>query len=768
MKRGHSRTPPFPRPFLAVPFSSPLFLACSGGLGFFIRNVYTACNPATSFRRATELSRSPTDNLIYSRASFARIMPMNIEHNPCLPVRCIVTWLIGSVLFVEACSGIEIAGHPAPMPFRVTRLSDNPIQITGVVQTANGSRGVGVQVALMAALPDNFVPPLGSVSLTETVCDDRGQFEIKTAGIPQLQRKYYWVVAYHPELGMASLRLPDGPSKHELEMVLPPARVLSARVIGPDGASVPGATVKLLRWHHDGQNVSLKNSDRIDAWPKRAMADDDGRFSIHGIPSADSDIQLIFAVSHPAHGDQEIPVTIDGRATGHNELVELRLFPSVTIEGVVVGRDTKHPITGVWLQVVLTDDPQSGDLHFQGKVVFADERGRFRCRVARKERLVIYAYPPTDSGYPAWVHSNRDVPPDEDVRTVQIEVPKGVLVRGKIVERESRRPVFGASLTYWVQRGKRQRHPKISRHDAYMTYWASEERPIATDEDGHFSASVLPGPGYFLVKAPTQDFISMNLTHGEVIGTEPGGYIFCVEAATKINPDFDVNEIETTIELRRGQSVNLTVRSSDGSAVKNALLLDPHYTQMRDTYDSSLRRLPVWNGSAVVRGCDPSSPRRVYVLDVANNEGAVVDLQPEDVEKGQRTVQLARCGCAKLKIDGSDKNPLANQSIKSAGLLLQTYLIDRARPVGPKYDAAEHSQMIISWVMSTLNRSVYRHLKTDQNGVVRLPCLIPGAKYQVIQVSPVYREYKPFTVPEDASESECVAVVQIPETTAER
>jgi hypothetical protein len=95
--------------------------------------------------------------------------------------------------------------------------------------------------------------------------------------------------------------------------------------------------------------------------------------------------------------------------------------------------------------------------------------------------------------------------------------PQGRILRGRIVEAGTGRPVADASVVY--QPGPGNPH----NHDEYEF-----RNPVLTDGEGNFALSILPGKGLLAVEAPTPDFICVPLTGqssaGSSIGDCPHGF----------------------------------------------------------------------------------------------------------------------------------------------------------------------------------------------------------------------------------------------------
>ena len=96
---------------------------------------------------------------------------------------------------------------------------------------------------------------------------------------------------------------------------------------------------------------------------------------------------------------------------------------------------------------------------------------------------------------------------------IDFALPRGVLVRGRVTEARSGRPVAGALVIYSQ---RRKDNPFYRPQDSTPT-----PRPKA-GPDGSFSLAVPPGPGHLLVLGPTPDYVHVETTDGDLDEGVPG------------------------------------------------------------------------------------------------------------------------------------------------------------------------------------------------------------------------------------------------------
>src|SRR5579863_5512428 len=343
-------------------------------------------------------------------------------------------------------------------------------------------------------------------------------------------------------------------------------RTVRGRAIGPDGLAIAGLQIRLRSFRDGAASTSLWPADAAPAaGPKPALTDNVGRFAMQGIPISDQPGSITFEVDDERFAPHTTTVE-----TGVDEAVTLRLSDPGIVTGSVVQKDSGAPLGGCWLLVVPTDHQQAADNQHQGIPVRADSEGRFRVRCNQAKYLTVYACPPEGAPYPAWVTDARPWPDAKLPHDVRIEVPRGVLVRGKVIDAESKMPIMDAGVEYWVAEAKH--FPHVSRAVAKQTYWGAEYRRILTRRDGTFEVAVIPGPGYLVAKAPDATYVSRQITHGEVTGEGPGGYFMNIEAAKSINPKPGEKVVDFVLEMTQGVTIRGQVVGPDGKPIDQAVL----------------------------------------------------------------------------------------------------------------------------------------------------------------------------------------------------
>jgi hypothetical protein len=180
------------------------------------------------------------------------------------------------------------------------------------------------------------------------------------------------------------------------------------------------------------------------------------------------------------------------------------------------------------------------------------------------------------------------------------------------------------------------------------------------------------------------------------------------------------------VKLKRGVSVPVRLVGPDGKPVAEALAFCrlngwPWFIN----YHPPLSHRQVRDGRFALRGLDPDRSYPVSFLDPRNKLGARVEISGKQAGGELVVVRLAPCGSATVRLVDAEGKPFANVSphvelIVTPGVSSMVY-----SEKGPVVADAE--------ALINLDRLNYSNLRTDANGRVTLPALIPGATYRLMR-----------------------------------
>jgi hypothetical protein len=524
-------------------------------------------------------------------------------------------------------------------------------------------------------------------------------------------------------------------------------RIVPGRLLAPNGTAASGVRLRVIRLGDVARETvqGIAEHDGLElGWPGPVVSDAEGRFAVSGV--------------HPEQGvwlqvedDRYTPGAF--RLRGADKPAEVRLKPARVLEGRIVADDTALPVAGVKLTArrasrfhahasklnqtpfIPTDELDFMDVRFTvpdylsvsarslppsslDGVSGAD--GRFRLRPPGGAKTVLEVHPPAGSPYLAIC---KEVDWSEGVvrQTLAVTLPRGVLLRGRVVNDEGH-PVAGASVQFGSPaEGNPAHRPEVIQ---------DRDRIVRADKDGRFSLTVPAGPVRLMAHGPTHGYRTQALQYWsmleneeqlqrwgwrEPLPAERRGYTHA-EQQLKLTPTEKPAEVR--LRLVRGQSVAGRVVGAGGEPVKTAVLLCGE--KVSPLRNATVLPLPVREGRYELPGCVPGRVYPVLFFDAVNGWGAAVDLTAG--QGAGPEVKLARCGSARLRFLDAEGRPLAGRGLRLGLVTERSFAADKP-PLEREADG--HCS------------SCYdpRHYATDPvsdvEGWLTLPALIPGARYEL-------------------------------------
>jgi hypothetical protein len=297
-------------------------------------------------------------------------------------------------------------------------------------------------------------------------------------------------------------------------------------------------------------------------------------------------------------------------------------------------------------------------------------------------------------------------------KVIDVELPRGVLIRGRVTEGKTGRPLGGASVQYI---------PVGNRSGVLIGWYAN----VASSADGTYQIAVPPGKGHLLVFGPNPGFVLDEIGWNRLHDDQPGGKRYYAHAIVPFEVKAGDQPHEVSVSLRPGVTIKGRIEGPGGQTVTDAsvlttLRIEPFAPHWRGDY-----QIPVRDGRFEVHGLAPEGSTRIAFFDVEHAWGTVVEIsgkQPgEDL-----TIHLQSCGQARARFVGPDGNPLANY---------RAHFEFVATPGRPEFSRNEQHQVELAAdadVMGNVDRKHYwLGPRTDGEGRVTLPALIPGALYRI-------------------------------------
>ena len=235
-------------------------------------------------------------------------------------------------------------------------------------------------------------------------------------------------------------------------------------------------------------------------------------------------------------------------------------------------------------------------------------------------------------------------------RRVDLVLRRGVMLRGKVVEEGSGRPVDGAALGYAIR-------------DGASGVPACRAR---TGPDGRYQFAVLPKAGTLAVMGPSDDYVFQEMGERMLHEGQPGGQRQYAHAfvSCDLKPGTDSTRGQRRAPPRRNRarpgSPHRTDSPSRTRGCSAGCSSSPSPGQRDDTGDRFTATSATAIASCMGLPADAEIP--VFFLDSKNQLGATAEFSVKAAADGPITVRLAPCGLAMARLVDSKGNPLAGIS----------------------------------------------------------------------------------------------------------
>jgi RNA polymerase sigma factor (sigma-70 family) len=554
---------------------------------------------------------------------------------------------------------------------------------------------------------------------------------------------YPWIIAWAPGYGVGwsqrALRA-DRPDEQEVKLVEegPP---IEGRIVDLEGKPVGGATIEAAGiWYDESGDIvgwiaKARNGAAGNLWqgleqlvldstmpqPKSGprprpiaistKSGADGRFKLTGI-GRDRIADLI--VSGPGVATTQVDVFSRNEAEiravdramlqrqsfiVHAPNFQLALAPSKRLEGVIRDKDSGKPIAGMQIQAAVFDE--SSLIPDPGIQATTDQEGRYRLdglSRAPAYRLFITA----TKGLP-YINASLKVPaesPPLEPVTFDVAMKRGVIVRGKVVDKSTGRPIKGDAHYFCFSDNPNVRE--------YSGFAESEEPSAWFNDEGRYEIVALPGRGLIAFRealdryrpASGYEKIAGYDAKNGMFNTqptlfEPGGHNIVAEVVV----DPKAESMTLDLQADPGQSVQIEVVGPDGAPIS-----DTKVKGLRELFQSG--PVPQVSSSFEVHALDRSSPRRVIVMHEGRKLIGSVLLKGD--EPGPVTVKLVPWGSVSGRIVDDEGRPRKAMFISS--------------PVGSENKHPETHDILPG---SDWNNGV----RVGDDGRFLIEGLVPGLKY---------------------------------------
>jgi RNA polymerase sigma factor (sigma-70 family) len=548
---------------------------------------------------------------------------------------------------------------------------------------------------------------------------DDGRFGLDASRTRAASFFEVYALAASPGFGLNWSPLNADAGEPSAEIRIRPEQVIRGTLVDVAGGPVAGVEIRVAMVRRpyrtgpiDGIRFWEVPAEGLRTWPAPVRTDNHGHFVLSGV-GLDTDVFL--DVRDLRYARMGLKLAADDRAGPRD--VTLTLQPSTIIEGRAVAADTGQPIPRALIAVGARQGELGGGFTTRFR---ADDQGRFQANPTPGAYFNVIAFPPEGQPYLAaqvefaWTKGAIR-------KAIDIQLPGGVLIRGKVTEDGSGSPLAGATVQFRPMRTARGT-------------LSGSQSIVASKEDGSFQIVVPAGKGHLLVFGPTSDYILDVIGDRMLSGGQPGGrrnYAHKI-VAYEVSAGDEPHVIDAT--LRRGKSVRGRVVGPNGQTVQEARILSRvHIQHFNLFWRGDSPRLQARDGYFELNGLDPQNAVPVYFLDTKNQWGAAVELSGKQAgEEG--TVRLQPCGQGAARFVTAGRKPLASTDLS------QLSIFEIVVTPGPHFstrDKTEQSQLAAdAYSVSALDLTHYATRPvTDSGGRVTFPALIPGALYRISDFS---------------------------------
>jgi acetyl esterase/lipase len=598
--------------------------------------------------------------------------------------------------------------------------------VTGRVLDPNGKPVPGATITIYARStapgPGPALSRLSQFPIGDARADGSGRFRIDAPRTSSSRYDRFGAIALAPSHGAGWVELDPDDDQPTADITLLPEQVIHGRLFDLQGQPVPNVTLAVAvirrilpsgqagaRSRLDGVVYSWTKINDVPAWPRPVMTDAEGRFTLRGLGRG---LDAWLTVHHPRFALQRIEIQAD--ATSESRSMTAALMPAQIVTGRVTYADTGEGVPHAPLEVESSHGRVGTPAEFK-----TDAEGRFRVIPPPADHWVsVRAYPPEGQPY-LIAQKGFDWPKGAVEQSVDLALPRGVLIRGKVTEEGSGKPVPGAIVDFATY-AERQTNKK-------------QGIVIETAADGSFQLGADSGPGHLFVKGPGDDYVLRETSGRMMERGQPGESRVYSHAFRFLDLKPDIDSQEVNVVLRPGATVTGQVVGPDGQPVYHAWIFS------RVILNPRQGAWHIWigrhhgnvnTGRFEIHGLDPDTEIPVSFLDPKGKLGGVVKLSGKSATGGPVTVRLEPCGAAKARVVGPGGKPVVGrlprhfiQMIVTPGISFSTY--DKTG-----LSAADHDDLN---QVDTVNYAT--EPTSDAEGRVTFPALIPSATYRIQDTS---------------------------------
>jgi hypothetical protein len=614
----------------------------------------------------------------------------------------------------------------APRPAGAQDRSPDPAHttiVTGRLLDADGKPVPGGRVVVVAEHWARFERPLGVYSHNDLPLTFRATGPVRTDGegrfrieAPVGPARPSWNVLVHAAAdghGLATVELAKGKSVQDVPIKLDREYVVRGRLIDTQGQPADGAVVRPIL--QTGLGTTVETLTTTDSPPyanpliSAVTADDKGRFLIRGFGKD----KVWIEITHERFATQRMHAQPAPR--GDTKETPFSLVGARVVEGRITYGKLGKPATGARVVAVTGYD----------NVVptRADDDGHYSLNPFPGDSFYLTVFPPDGQPYLVWKQGLSFAQAARLETDIALE--RGVLVRGRVDESPSGRPVPEALLLH----RRRNANNPFTKGGLELWDWCHGVLQAAvTAADGSFQVAVPPGPGHLFVIGGTHDFVHVETSVGEFEYGRPSMIRNYPDAVIPLDlkPESETQNVKAT--LRRGVTLKARVFTPDGHpAVKFTAISRSYIPTGFELFQASWNAMECRDGELILPGCDPEKGGSISLYDLEHSLGTTLNFTGAQASGPPLTVTLEPCGAAAVRLLDAMGKPLTGRQpeihiVLSPGTVMAS-LVSTGK---------DDKELEGDWIMwGNFHRDRNNDLKTDALGRVTIPALIPGALYQI-------------------------------------
>jgi RNA polymerase sigma factor (sigma-70 family) len=561
-----------------------------------------------------------------------------------------------------------------------------------------------------------------------------GQFQLESPRTSSTRNDEFMAVALAPGYGVGWTQIDPDAEQPAGDISLQPEQLIRGRLLDLTGRPAEGVAVSVtairrvlvenssnylsLVQRTEGPAYDSAAVNEIPAWPKPAKTDTEGRFSIHGVGR---NVDVWLSIIDPRFALQRIELATD--ESPDEKVVSRTLQPAKIFTGRVTYADTGKPVPRARLDISARGAGQPGfrEANFQ-----TDADGHFRANPWPGDLFFVSANPPPGQLYLA-ISKRTDWPKGAIEQSLDLALPRGVVIRGMVSEEGSARPVAGASVFFRPH----------SRAAAEANHDGSESQTAA---DGSFELAAPPGEGHLAILASSEDYVLREIGNSEFFSGQTGGSRIFSNGFVACNPQPGAPNLDVRVALRRGATVAGRIIGPDQKPAEKTWIISPAVLGQSAPdwrlWHGSYHGIAI-NGQFELHGLNPDTDLPVYFLDPRRKLGATARLSGKSAD-ALVTVRLEPCGAATVRLVDPKSRPVAGY--RSDRMILMI-VRPESNPVAANSLCAESDFLGRIDPINYANSPV-----SDAHGRISFPALIPGASYQIVRRTTGSQIPKNFTI----------------------